>query len=57
MLKQQGSRKTRGIRKKQTNLQGNFLGIGHFLRLKDSISLPGTAGGGASFAGKITWSF
>ena len=39
MLKQQGTRKTRGIRKKQTNLQGNFLGLGHFLRLKDSISL------------------
>ena len=39
MLKQQGTRKTRGIRKKQTNLQGNFLGLGHFLRLKDTISL------------------
>ena len=39
MLKQQGTRKTRGIRKKQTKLQGNFLGLGHFLRLKDSISL------------------
>ena len=56
MLKQQGTRKTRDIRKKQTNFQGNFLGLGHFLRLKDSISLPGTAAGDVSFAGKITWS-